>query len=264
MRHVLHRTLWSERRDALGWILGVLGLVGVTAGSWPAVEGSSADLEQLLGDLPPALTALFGEGITSFSAASVVGSRLFGSIGLIVAIGYAVSRGARSLAGEEGDGTMELLVTQPISRARIATAKLTATWLGLAVLVLVQQVALLAISPGVGLDFGLGAVAAASLGLYLLAALFGMLAYATGALTGNRGRAVAVAGGSAAALFLLAGLAQLIPDLEALARWSPFARYDGTLVLTDGLDVPAMAVVAVVALALAVAGTAIFERRDLT
>lgn len=37
MRHVLRRTLWSERHTLLGWALAVLALVGVTAGSWPAI-----------------------------------------------------------------------------------------------------------------------------------------------------------------------------------------------------------------------------------
>lgn len=155
----------------------------------------------------------------------MVGSRLFGSIGLVLFTGYAISRGAQALAGEEGEGTLELLVTQPISRTRIATAKLVATWLGLAALVLVQQAALLAVSPGVGLDFGIGLVAAASLGLYLLAAVFGMLAYATGAVTGSRGTAVAVAGAAAAGLFLLAGLGQ---RSRPWRTWRGGARSPGT------------------------------------
>lgn len=261
--HILRRTLWAERRALVGWILGLVLLVVITAGSWPAIEGSSGELEQLLGDLPPPLTALFGEGITSFSAAAVVGSRLFGSIGLLLVVGYAVSRGARAIAGEETDGTMELLVTQPVSRTRIATEKLLATWLALAGLVLVLQVVLLALQPAVGLGFAVSTVVQAATGLYLLAALFGMLAFAVGAATGVRATAVAVAGGVAVGLFLLAGLGQLVPALEGVAGWSPFSRYDGSVVLVRGIDASAVLLFGVVAVGMAAVGVVAFERRDL-
>lgn len=264
MTAVLRRALRTERRSLLGWVLGVAALVLVTAGSWPAVADSTDDLAQVLEDLPPALSAFFGEGIASFSAAAVVGSRLFGTIGLALFLGYAISRGARAIAGEEGEGTLELLVTQPLSRTSIAVAKVVATWLVLAGLVVLQQVLLLALVPVVGLDFGLAEVVAASAGLYLLAVLFGMLAFAVGSATGNRPLAVAVAAGSAAALFLLAGFGALVPWLADVAAYSPFARYDGTVVLAEGIDVGALGVFTVLAVVLVAIGIAAFDRRDLS
>jgi ABC-2 type transport system permease protein len=264
MTAVLSRTLARERHGLVGWLIGI-GLLGlVTSGSWPSVEGSSEELGQVLDNLPDALTAFFGEGIASFSAAGIVGSRLFGTIGLALFIGFAVSRGASAIAGEEQDGTLELIVTQPVSRTAVAVDKVVAAGLALAVLVLAQMLLLLVMMPLVGLDFAVAHVVGASAGLYLLAGLFGALAFATGAATGNRALAVGVGAGSAAGLFLLSGLGGLVEALEPVADLSPFAAYDGTAVLASGVDWGALALFGLVGLALVALGILAFDRRDLT
>jgi ABC-2 type transport system permease protein len=263
MTAVLRTTLARERRPLLGWLAGI-GLLGlVTAGSWPAVRESGAELEQVLQQLPPAFTAFFGEGFADFSAAGIVGSRLFGSIGLALVVSLAVSRGARAIAGEEQDGTLELLVTQPISRTAIAVDKAVAMFAALAVVVLGQMVLLLVMMPVVGLDFPVAHVVAASAGLYALAALFGGLAFAVGAATGSRGLAVGVGAGAAAGLFVLTGLGALVDGLESVAELSPFSRFDGTRVLAEGIEVGPVAVFAAVAVLLVALGVWVFDRRDL-
>ena len=264
MSAVLTRTLSRERRPLAGWLIGV-GILGlVTTGSWPSVEGSSAELGQVLEDLPDAFSAFFGEGIADFSAAGIVGSRLFGTIGLALFIGFAVSRGARAIAGEEQDGTLELLVTQPVSRARVAIDKVVAALLALALLVAAQMLLLLVMMPLVGLGFPLIDVVGASVGLYLLSAMFGALAFAVGAATGNRSLAVAAGAGTAAGLFLLSGLGGLVDAIRPIADLSPFALYDGTQVLAEGVDPAPLVAFAGVAAALIAAGVLAFDRRDLT
>lgn len=263
MSPVLRRTLAVERRPILGWAVATLLIVLVTAGSWPGIADAGAEVEQILENLPDALTAFFGDSIGSFSAASVVGSRLFGTIGMALMIGYAVSRGARNLAGEEAAGTLEVVITQPISRTAVAVDKVGAMLVCLAGLVALEVVALLVMMPLVGLDLAVGRVLAAATGLYLLAAMFGCIAFAVGAATGRRTAAVAVGGGGAGALFLLTGLGALVEGLEAVARISPFTHYDGAAVLAGGLSPLPPLVFALVGLAAVLAGTVAFRRRDL-
>ncbi|MGI9017661.1 MAG: ABC transporter permease subunit [Euzebya sp.] len=264
MTVILRRTLATERRSMVGWVLGLALLGVITAGTWPAVRDAGEEFSAALQNLPQALTAFLGEGLTDFSAAGLVGSRQFGSIGMAVMIGFAISRGARAVAGEEGNGTLELLVTQPLSRAAVAVAKVLSTLLALALLVLAQMGLLLAMMPVVGLDFAVADVIGASAGLYCLAGMFGMVSFAVGAATGNRGSAVGVAAGLAAALFVLSGLGVLVEGLAPVADLSPFHLYDGSTVLADGVNVTAVSVFAALAVALVVGGILAFERRDLS
>ena len=264
MTPVLARTIRGERRPILGWLIGIGLLVLVTTGSWPALEESADDFDEVLANLPDGLTAFLGEGLASFSAASIVGSRLFGTIALVIFIGFAVSRGARAIAGEEAEGTMELLVTQPISRTAIAVDKAVAAYGTLALLVLAQMVLLLLLMPVAGLDFAVANVVGASAGIYLLASMFGSVAFAVGAATGRRGLAVAAGAGVAGGLFFLGGLGQLIEALSPFAEVSPFVRYDGVAALTDGAPPGTLAVFAALTIALTALGVWAFGRRDLT
>ena len=264
MTPVLYQTLRKERRAITGWTIGVVLIVAITLGSWPGIAESSADFEQLFDNLPDALTAFFGEGIANFSAAGIVGSRLFGTIGLALFISYAVSRGARGIGGEQEQGTLELLVVSPHSRAAIAVDKAVAVLVGVTALIGLELALVLVLMPVVGLDFGLGNVVLAAVGLLLLAAMFGAVAFAVGAVTGSRSRAVGVAGGAAGALFLLTGFGGLVEGLETVAELSPFSHYDGSVVLQDGLSPWVLVVFALVAVAFCASGIAGFARRDLS
>ena len=264
MTPVLRRTLTRELRSIIGWAVGVGLIALVTLASWPAIGESAEDFSEVLDNLPEAITAFFGEGIADFSAAGIVGSRLYGTIGLGLFVAYAVSRGARGIAGEEGDGTLELLVTQPLSRRAIAVDKLIAMLVGLAGLVLLELVLLLVALPLVDLSFPAGNIAGATVGLYLLSALFGSLAFAVGAGTGRRGLAVGVGGGLAGGAFLLAGFGSLVEGLAPIADLSPFAVYDGTTVLAEGVGAGPLLAFLAGAVLFAVAGIAAFERRDLS
>lgn len=264
MTPILARTLARERRKAVGWIAGVVLLVLVTTGSWPGIESASSDMQSVMDNLPAALTAFFGDGIASFSAAGIVGSRLYGTIGLALFIAYGVSRGARAIAGEEETGTLELLVVQPISRTAVAVDRVLAMLIGLLALVALEAGLLLGMMPVVGLDFDLAHVAGAAVGLYLLSAMFGALAFAAGALGAGRSAAVGIAGGLAGALFILTGLSGLVDGLEWFRDVSPFGRYDGTVVLSSGLDVPTAVAFALITAVLLVVGVKGFGRRDLS
>lgn len=264
MTAVLHRTLLRERRPIIGWAIGVIAIAVITLASWPAIGESSDDFSDILDQMPEAITAFFGDGIADFSAAGIVGTRLYGTIGLALFVSYAISRGARAIAGEEGDGTLEMLVVQPISRREIAIDKAAAMLIGLAALVLLELVILVIAMPIVDLSFPASRVAAATVGLYLLSAMFGGLAFAVGAATGRRGAAVGVAGGTAGGLFLLAGLGALVEAIEPVADLSPFAVYDGSSVLARGIGPLPLVVFAFLTLVVIAAGVFTFDRRDLS
>lgn len=264
MSEVLRRALLSERRPLLAWLLALLVVCGVTLGSWPAVNGSAADLDRVFRAMPPALTAFLGDGISTFSAASVVGSRMYGTLGLALVVGFAVSRGARAVAGHAAQGTLELLAAQPVSRRAVATGGLVAGALGLASLVLVEAAVLLAVQPLVDLDFRVRHVLAAATGLYAVAAVFGSVAFAVGAATLHRPAAVGAGAGLAGGMYLLTGLGDLVPALGTAATLSPFTHLDGTRVLGGGVAAAPVAVMAAATVLLCLLGTWALARRDLS
>jgi ABC-2 type transport system permease protein len=125
--------------------------------------------------------------------------------------------------------------------------------------------AVLAVSTAVaGMDVTLGHLAAATLGVELLALLYGSLALAVGAASGRRGLALAVAGAAAVAAYLANVLGSLVPALAPLRQASPLYQYAAVDPLRHGLTFAHATPLALSAAVLIAAAVAAFTRRDLS
>ena len=117
----MFRLIWQElkfRRNAiLGWGLGLCFFPIVYIGIYPSV----ADQMQGFADLE--LYKAMGMSIGTFP--DWVASILIALMPLVAAI-YAIGNGTGTLAGEEEDGRLEMMVTLPLPRWQIVTAKAAA------------------------------------------------------------------------------------------------------------------------------------------
>ena len=118
MEAIMLRLLWQElifRRNAIiGWGLGLCFFPVVYIGIYPSVAEEMAGLADL------EIYQAMGVNLSSF--ADWIGSILVLFLPLVAAI-YTLINGTSTLAGEEEDGRMELLVTLPLPRWQIVTAK---------------------------------------------------------------------------------------------------------------------------------------------
>ena len=100
---------------------------------WPEMKSQMAGISSLFASMG-AFTAAFGMDTLDFGSLN----GFYGiECGNILGIGgalFAALAGVNALAKEEKDGTAELLLTHPLSRAEIVTGKLAAVLLGITVL----------------------------------------------------------------------------------------------------------------------------------
>lgn len=131
------RLLWQElvfRRNAIiGWAIGLSFLPIVYIGIYPSVA------EQMEGLADLEIYQAMGMNLGTF--ADWIGSILVLFLPLVAAI-YAIVNGTGTLAGEEEDGRLEMVVTLPLPRWQIVLAKALA--LALATLLIFVIVALVA------------------------------------------------------------------------------------------------------------------------
>ena len=259
------RFVADRRRAFLWWSLGVLVTVGLTVAVWPSVRGQQ-QFEDLMRDLPPAVRALFGaqEGIPFTSPAGYLHGRLFSGLLPLLVLVFGIGLGARAVGGDEEDGTLELVLAHPVSRARVAFERSVAVVVLIVALTTVGVAALLAMAPAVGLldGVGLARVVGAGAALVALALLHAGLAFAAGCAFGRRGIATAVAGAVAVAGYLLVGLTAAGAP-EALRWVSPWHWYLDRNLLVDAPQAAATLLPLALALALAAAGGWRFVHRDL-
>ncbi|GAB2918700.1 hypothetical protein GCM10027047_15330 [Rhodococcus aerolatus] len=255
---VLAAQLRADRRSLLLWAVAVGAVAAVYTSAWSAVGSAKSSV---VDSLPPALVEALNLGSIG-TPGGFLASTVYGLLGPALLLVHAVGRGARLLAGEEEDGTLELVLTAPVSRGQVYRERLAAVWLGSLVLVAVLTAVVLLLSSATGMGVPVGDVLAGSAGLALLVLGVGAVAFAVGAATGRR--AVALAGGAAVAV-----LAYLANALGAVLGWgwlsavSPWSWYLGGEPLTRGVDVVGLLRLAVLALVVAAAGRFAVDRRDL-
>ena len=256
-----------DRRFAnLAWAAGIVAVVALTASLWPSIKGS-ASFDDLIDDLPDTVKALIGAhgGISLGTPAGYLNARIFATLLPVLLTVYGISIGARAIAGSEHDGTLELILTNPVSRVRVATERAVSVAAFLTALGAVALLALLLLGTAVGMldELSLLRLAGACGGVTVLAGLHAAIAFAVGAATGHHGSAVAVAATVAVAGYLLAGLLTTTDSLNWLQALSPWHWLLDSNVLVNGTPPVPLIIEIALSITLVAFGVQRFNRRDL-
>jgi ABC-2 type transport system permease protein len=258
---VLAHTLRERRRGLFGWAVGVAALTLLIAAFWPSVR-DSAGVQSFARNLPQAMKALL-DGADLSTAAGYLDSRLFAFIMpllfLIVAIGIA----GRAVVGEEERGTIDLLLSTPLTRRRMVVEKALGGVLLLLALGVVLFLALLLGGAVFNMGIPAGRLAAISLAVVLLALPFGALGLLVSCATGSHGLTLGLTSAAAVAAYMLNALAPLIGSLQRWQGASPFDWYASGDALAGRLSLGHVALLIGTALVFATASLVAVERRDL-
>jgi ABC-2 type transport system permease protein len=262
LRSVWLKTLYDQRRGLLAWTVSLVLLVAMYVAIWPSIKGEPA-MSEFLNNMPEALRSLFAaSGADMSTPVGYIQVELMSFLGPLIVILYAVVAGSAAVAGEEDRHTLDLLMANPISRARLVLEKAAAMVLGTFLLAAVTGVALVLVGRWADMALPIGGVTAAMLHLALLGIVFGALALAIGAAVGHAGEARAVPAVVAVLAYIVNGLAPQVSWLQPVRELSPFYQFNGHDPLRNGVSAAAVLVAVgttVILVALAVDG---FRRRD--
>ncbi|NED98402.1 ABC transporter permease subunit [Phytoactinopolyspora alkaliphila] len=262
---ILVQMLRERRRGFLWWSLGIAALAVITAASYPAVKDAGRGFDEFMESLPEGVVQMMGaaDGITT--PAGYLNSQFYANVFPIVLLIFGIAAGTWSIAGAEREGTLEPLLANPVPRWRVAVERLAGVTLLLAMLTLIASALLVMLRDPFELsELSVGNLAAAGVGVFLLALLFACLAFAVGAATGSKGLAIATGAGLATATYVVFGLSSLVEFFENLRWSSPWYWFLSPSPLTEGWTFQAIGAPLLVLVPVAVIGIAIFHRRDLT
>jgi len=265
LSNVLLKTLRDKRRSMLFWGIGLVALAIIITMLLPAITAASEALEGYLEILPEELMAAFGGDIADISTPEgFLNAELFFMVTPILFLVFAIGFGAGAIAGEEEQGTLDLLLANPLSRRMVVLEKFGALSIGTILLAIIFWVGLAVGIAIVSEDVNLLNVAAACFSAALLGMTFGTLSLAIGCAMGKRSLAMAGAGGLAVVTYFLNALAPVIDFLEPFRGVSPFYYYIGGDPLYNGLNAGHAGVLIALTAVFLVAALLLFERRDLS
>ena len=264
LRDVFLKSLRDLRRSFAWWTIGLAGYVALIASVYPTVR-DNPDLEKLVESYPEALKAFvaFGGQFDFTSAAGYLGSELFSFMMPALFLVAAVGHGAGTLAGEEERGTIDLLLSSPLSRTRVALEKLAAMCVELAALGVVLWLALWVGARAFSMEVSVAHLASATALLVVLALAYGAIAFMVAAATGRKTLAIGLTVALAVGAYLVNSLASLVEVLEPFQKATPFYHYAVADPLRQGLDPWHTLFLLAVGAVAAAAGVLLFDRRDL-
>jgi ABC-2 type transport system permease protein len=263
VRAVLVEFRWQlarRRRSILGWALALAAVAGIYIPFYPAMGGG--ELQAIVDTLPPDLISAMGYDRIG-TPEGYLTSTIFGLLGPALLVVFGIGLGARTIAGEEEAGGLELAASAPVRRDVLLAGRVIAMHTQIASLALVTFVVTTLLSQAFGMGVATSGIAAAAVGLNLLVIAFATLTLAAGAISGRRAVAVAVGAGTATAAFIADALSGIVERGDVLAKVSPFSWYLAGDPVAQGVDIVGFALLGTVTFVAWGAAYVGFRRRDL-
>lgn len=125
--NIFERTIGERKWTVVVYFIFAVALIFMYVVFFPSVQQSSAEVSELVKNLPESLVKSFGLDPKSFTTfEGFLAGKHFSLVWPFLLIALLVSLGASFFAGEIEKGTIEILLSQPISRTRIFFEKFLA------------------------------------------------------------------------------------------------------------------------------------------
>lgn len=262
MLKIMGHTLRVDRRGLLAWTTGLVLTILLYLVFYPSIADNAEAFRKAIETLPATLRAFAGGQSDPVAPAGYLQGKYFGMLAVILLFSFAIGRGARAIAGEEEEGTLELVLAAPVSRSRVLVERALALLVELVVISLASWLTLVVLGPVFRVNVPVSQITAAVVSLALGSYVFGSLALAAGAASGRRAVAIGVGAAAASAAYLFTTLAPLTPVLTDRRALSPAWQSFGTRPVETGFHVADLAILAAEAIVLLLAGALLFARRD--
>lgn len=213
-------------------------------------------------DLPEVFRNMFG-----IPEGADVGGLAYGAIysgyGALTMAAIAMAAGAVSIAGEEKNGTIGLLLGDPVSRTKVFLEKAASLVAVTAVGFLILWLAAVAAPIMLDVDIGSMNINALLVMMFINALFYGFMAMALGAWTGKTSIAIGVTSAVMVVSFIAAGLLPLIESVAGVAKVFPWYYFTSADPVSNGIDWGHFGILVGSAVVFSVVGVIGVNRRDL-
>jgi len=266
MSALITKTLKSNRIGLAIYIAICTGFVWMYAAFYPSILTESEKLKEAFTAYPQDLMKAFGIEIESFisSFEGFMAGEYFSMLWPIILIVLIIAYGASAIAGEIEQGTIELLLAQPISRLRIFFSKYLSGLFIITIFIAISISTVILFAYVYNIDFQWQNFLTVSvLGFLFAFAIFG-ICFMLSAISSSKGKPAAFTGGLLIIMYALNIFSAFQESLENLKYVSFFHYYDqNAALLNNHIDSLNIAVFLTVGIICTVVGTVVFVKRDI-
>ena len=235
MMAIFLRKLRNNWLMILGWGLG-LGLLGFFLFDiYENFFQQNVDLRELLRAFPDNIMAFFGGDVNLFEPSGFLHLEFFSYMPIILGI-MVVSSAAGLISKNEEEGTLEIIIAQPVSRSLVFWSRLLSLLVSvILILGIIWGGFALGLSTTETFDIEQAEMIRPLVSLFAILLPFLALALLLSMILPSSSAASLVSGFLLIAFFFISSLARIDEDLEAINRFSPFKYYQGGAAI-NGLD----------------------------
>lgn len=260
--NIYWRELRINRRSLVIWVITLAALGVLVMALFPSIAKEAQNFGELLAVMPQGLIAAFGlEKISMtdilgyYATKQVISVSLFGSI-------YAIMLGAGMLSKEVNDRTIEFLLSKPVSRSEVITAKLCSVVTLIVLFDLLISAIMFAVMETVKIeDFSINLFVILSAAVMLLHLTFASLGFLIAVADPHTRSVVPFSLGLVLVTYFLSIAAALSDKLDFLKYFSPFKYVDAADIIVAGRIEPAYLVLMALINGTAVILTFVLYRR---
>ena len=256
---LVSHTARMQLRGVIIWG-AALGLYGAAmVASFTAIEGSAAQLNQLMEAYPKGMLEAFG--VTDLGdPANYLQSQFLGLAPLALAF-FPILALANAIAGSEERGTIDVLLGNPLPRWQLVVGSFLATALSLLGICAIVGLLTWGTAALVDVDLSWREVTNGVLNLWPITVAFGSLALLCSSLFHRRALAISIPAFLLFGMYLVDTIGRASEDLE---DWRPFSAfyYYGSAI-EHGIDWAHFGSITLIALALTLLAALAFRRRDI-
>ena len=264
MRAVFWRVIKDRRNVTLIYLIVAVALIWLYVAIYPSIQAQSANFEQLLKTYPEGFLKAFNIDIKSYTTiGGYLAAEQYSFMWPIIAIFMLVGFAGTALAGEIEKGTIESLLSQPISRVKLYFGKYFAGLVILISFILLSIFSAVPILSAYNISYDLKIfVTMAILGLMFSLAIFSV-SMLFSSFSSDRGRVYFLSGGLLVLMYILNIVASLKESITDLKYFSFFYYFNASKALIyNQIDHWAYLVFFGVAVVATILGAIIFSKRD--
>lgn len=267
MKAIFLRIIKDRRKSLLIYFLVSVIFLWMYIAIFPYIQSQSQELQQLMQAYPESLLKAFNIKISELTFTELepfLAMEHFSAIWPILLIALAISLAGGAIGGEIEKGTIEILLSQPLSRAKLFLGK----YLGALFLILIFVLfSIISIFP-LAWMYNVELQVKNYFTFGILGFFFGWVVFSLGILTSSifseKGKANFLAAGIVVVMYGLNIISSLKENLENLKFFSFFHYYDASAALINNkVDNLSFIVFAIVILITSILAGFWFSKRDI-
>lgn len=264
MNAVFKWTLHMKRSYTIWWTIGIATFVAVELAFYPSFKGQFDELNKTLANMPAGVKGLIGDSGSYFSPETYLNSRVFYLVVPMLLVILMINISSKLIALEERSGTLELLLSRPISRSRLVLGKALSGLAITAIATFFSLVVCIGLSKAVDIPNSVAEISAAMLLTYLLCLIFGSFTFMLTALGGRfRNMAVGLTILFFVSSYVLTGLEGVADWLKPISKLMPYHYFKPQQMLLGNYNWKTVGVFAMVSLGFGIIAIVGFRRRDI-